>query len=91
VQGTLFVWGDEPWLYVLSDRRPAGKYVNLNSAWKLEPRAQADAFGFVRGRRPEYLVVAGKPPSDLMRLIAQQYDRLAFMPGPWIVYGLHSG
>ncbi len=91
VQGTLFVWGDEPWLYVLSDRRPAGKYVNLNSAWKLEPRAQADAVGFVRGRRPEYLVVEAKPPSDLTRLLSQQYDRLRFMPGPWIVYGLHSG
>ncbi len=91
VSGTLFVWGDEPWFYVVSGRRPAGRYVNLNSAWRLEPRAEADAVAAVSGRRPEYLVVETRTPVELRRVIARQYDDLRFIAGPWPVYGLHSG
>jgi hypothetical protein len=90
VRGRLYVWGDEPWLYVVSGRRASGPYVNLNSAWRLRADGQKEALAAVE-RHPEYVIVAAPTNRDLDRALAADYDRLRFLPGPWRVYGLHSG
>lgn len=91
VRGRLYVWGDVPWLYVVSGRRPSGRYVNLNSAWRLRPDGRAAALAAVRDGRPEYVIVETPPPADVNRALARDYDRLRFIRSPWPVYGLHSG
>ena len=91
VEGRLEVWGDLPWLYVVSGRRQAGRYIARDAAYGLEPGADAASITLIRQERPEYLVLVDRAPPALDRELRSQFDRLRPMPGPWPVYGLHSG
>jgi hypothetical protein len=91
VDGRLEVWGDLPWLYVVSGRRQAGRYIARDAAYRLQPQADQASIVFIRQERPEYLILADHAPTALDRLLASDYDRLRFVKSPWPVYGLHSG
>src|SRR5207248_5302870 len=41
VDGRLVVWGDLPWLYVVSGRQQAGRYIAHDAAYGVEPGADA--------------------------------------------------
>ena len=91
VEGRLAVWGNLPWLYLESDRGPTGRFVAQDIAEQRLPGAITEAAGAIADERPEYVVVSAGPPRSLNTLLRQRYDRLRFLPGPWPVYGLHSG
>ena len=92
VDGRLEVWGDQPWLYVVSGRRQTGRFVAHDVAYRLQTKADQESIGDVRRERPEYLVLVDRPPPPaLSRQLTSQYDRLPFIRSPWPVYGLHSG
>lgn len=91
VEGRLEVWGDQPWLYVISGRRQTGRYIARDQAYRQEPDSDAKTIAAIRAQRPEYLIVVDRPPPALSRQLSSQYDRLRFIPAPWPVYGLHSG
>lgn len=91
VEGSLVVWGDLPWLVAESPRPGAARYLYRDRAVLLQPGSELDTVGAIRLRRPEYVVVDGAPPPALDRALRGTYDRLTFMPGPWRVYGRHSG
>ena len=52
----VFVWGTIHWSYALSDRLPAGRYVSLNSAYQVDPHAEARLIGELTARPPAVLV-----------------------------------
>ena len=91
VDGRLEVWGDEPWLYVVSGRRQAGRYIAHDAAYRLEPSSDGASIAAIRTERPEYVLLVDRAPADLNRQLRSQYDRLSFIRSPWPVYGLHSG
>lgn len=91
VEGRLLVWGDDPWLYAVSGRRQAGRYVARDASVAALPASDQQLIAAARQERPEYIVVAGHGSRELDALLRSQYDRLVFIPGPWRVYGLHSG
>lgn len=91
VEGRLLVWGDEPWLYAVSGRRQAGRFVARDAFTAVVPGADAEALAALRGERPEYVVVAAPTSRAVDAELKKEYDRLVFEPGPWRVYGLHSG
>ena len=91
VEGRLEVWGDQPWLYVVSGRRQAGRYIALDAEYRLEPNSEGATIAAVRSERPEYLILIDRAPAALNRQLSSQYDRLSFIRAPWPVYGLHSG
>ena len=91
VEGRLAVWGDRPWLYVISDRRPAERYVVHNTAYRLQPRAAATSVAAIRRARPEYVVLVDRAPPPLRAVLDREYDRLRSFPPPWPTYGLRHG
>ena len=91
VRGRLAVWGDLPWLYVEGDRVQATRFVAHDLAYRRLPDGASQSLAGIRQERPEYLVVAEGSNRDLDALIRARYDRLRFLPGPWVTYGLHSG
>ena len=92
VEGSLDVWGDLPWLFAISGRRPPGRYVSHDSAWRLQPNAVQREIAAVVNERPEYVVVAGPGDRRLDQELRKEYDQLKFVrSGTWRTYGLHSG
>jgi len=92
VDGELLVWGDRPWLYAVSGRLPAGRYVAHDSAWRLQPRGAAEELAALTNARPEYVVVLEPPDAAVRRQLGRDYDRLSFLRvGRWEIYALHSG
>lgn len=92
VEGGLAVWGDVPWLYTISGRRPPGRYVSHDSAWRLQPGAAQREVAAITSERPEYVVVAGASDRRLDQELRKDYDLLKFVrSGTFKTYGLHSG
>ncbi len=91
VRGRLSVWGDLPWLFVEGDRMQATRFIARDAAQQRLPGADAEMLAGIRDQRPEYLVVSAPGNRQLDGLIRARYDRLRFLPGRWITYGLHSG
>jgi len=91
VDGRLEVWGDLPWLYAVSGRQQVGPYIARDVAYRLQPRADSMTVTLIIQERPEYLVLVDRAPPALDRELRSQFDRLRAMPGPWPLYGLHSG
>jgi hypothetical protein len=65
----VFVWGAVPWVYALSNRLPAGRYVTLNSAYYLDPEAETKLLRDLAHHPPAVLVVDHPPPPDLWLLL----------------------
>lgn len=57
----VFVWGYIPWVYVLSERMPAGRYVTLNSAYYADPSAQATLLSDLELHPPRAVIVDVSP------------------------------
>jgi len=62
----VFVWGSIHWVYALSGRLPAGRYVTLNSAYYLDAGAQARLLDDLERRPPAILVADATLPAQLM-------------------------
>jgi hypothetical protein len=65
----VFVWGAMPWVYAVSDRLPAGRYVTLNSAYYLDPGAEGKLLQDLANHPPAVLVVDHPPPPELWLLL----------------------
>lgn len=92
VGGRLLVWGDRPWLYPVSGRLAAGRYVAHDSAWRLQRGAAAEELASITNERPEYVVVIEPPDPAVRRQLGRDYDRLRFVHvAGWESYALHSG
>jgi hypothetical protein len=53
----VYVWGWIPWIYTLSNRAPAGRFVALDSAYYVEPSAQRALLGDLQAHPPTALIV----------------------------------
>jgi hypothetical protein len=63
----VYVWGWIPWIYTLSNRTPAGRFVALDSAYYVEPSAQETLLHDLEARPPAALIVdTGTTPGALL-------------------------
>jgi len=53
----VYVWGWIPWIYTLSNRTPAGRFVALDSAYYVEPSAQETLLHDLEAHLPTVLIV----------------------------------
>src|SRR5713101_4643400 len=53
----VYVWGWIPWIYTLTNRTPAGRFVALDSAYYLEPSAQGTLLHDLEAHPPTVLIV----------------------------------
>jgi hypothetical protein len=74
----IFVWGWVPWIYSLSNRMPAGRFVALDSAYYVEPSAQVTLLGDLEAHPPTVLVVEAHPaPGALLNFLQRhRYQRV---------------
>ena len=79
----VFVWGWIPWVYVLSNRMPAGRYVALNSAYYIDSSAQSTLLSDLEAHPPAVLIVNTSPtPQVLVDFLRQhRYRRLVTAAG----------
>ncbi len=75
---TVFVWGSIPWAYVLSGRMPAGRYVSLNAAYWVDPRAPSVLQAELRHHPPRAVVAVDTPPDWLLSELARgHYEQVS--------------
>ncbi len=74
----VFVWGWIPWIYTLSNRMPAGRFVALDSAYYVEPSAQITLLGDLEAHPPTVLIVETHPtPGALVDFLQRhRYQRV---------------
>lgn len=74
----VFVWGWIPWIYSLSNRMPAGRFVALDSAYYVEPSAQVTLLGDLEAHPPTVLIVETHPtPGALVDFLQRhRYQRV---------------
>ena len=73
----VFVWGSIHWVYALSDRLPAGRFVTLNSAYYLDPGNEARLLDDLLRHPPAILVGDAPLPGPLLaRLDVAGYQRV---------------
>lgn len=53
----VYVWGWIPWIYTLSNRTPAGRFVALDSAYYVEPSAEGTLLRDLAAHTPTVLIV----------------------------------
>jgi len=72
----IFVWGWIPWIYTLSNRMPAGRFVALGSAYYVEPSSQDTLLRDLEAHPPAVLIVAtpGTPEALLEFLRRHHYQ-----------------
>ena len=74
----VYVWGWIPWIYALSNRAPAGRFVALDSAYYIEPSAQGTLLRDLEAHPPEALIVDTRATPgallDFLRLHHYQHD-----------------
>ena len=74
----VYVWGWIPWIYTLSNRTPAGRFVALDSAYYVEPSAQGTLLHDLEAHPPEALIVdtctTPRALLDFLRLHNYQHD-----------------
>jgi len=77
----IYVWGWIPWIYALSNRTPAGRFVALDSAYYVEPSAQRTLLNDLEAHPPAALIVdtgtTPRPLLDFLRLHHYQHDATA--------------
>lgn len=73
---TVFVWGSIPWAYVLSGRMPAGRYVSLNTAYWVDPRAPSVLRAELTDHPPQAVVSVDPPPGWLLGELARSHYEL---------------
>jgi len=73
----IFVWGWIPWIYTLSDRMPAGRFVALGSAYYVEPSSQDMLLRDLEAHPPAVLIVEtpATPEALLEFLRRHHYQR----------------
>jgi hypothetical protein len=82
-QGPLLVLGDRAWIYFLSGREPALRYVALNSAFRLVPGGGDQIRTALQARRPRLVVLADAPAGDWRAILeAAGYREVAAAPYP---------
>src|SRR5713101_5093501 len=73
----VYVWGWIPWIYTLTNRTPAGRFVALDSAYYLEPSAQGTLLHDLEAHPPTVLIVETRTPPgallDFLRLHHYQH------------------
>jgi hypothetical protein len=74
----VFVWGEIPWIYTLSNRMPAGRYVALNAAYYVDRSAEVTLLGELEAHPPVVLIVETHPtPEALLEfLVRHRYQRV---------------
>jgi hypothetical protein len=84
--GPLLVLGDRSWIYFLSGRLPASRYVALNSAFRLVPGGSDELRAAIASRRPRLVVLADAPQGDWRSLLlAGGYREIGASPYPLFV------
>ncbi len=75
----VFVWGSIPWVYVLAERVPAGRYTALNSAYYVDSSAETTLLSDLEAHPPTVLVVeAHTTPKPLLDFLERhRYQRQA--------------
>ena len=79
----VFVWGWISWVYALSNRMPAGRYVALDSAYYVDPSAQSNLLGDLEAHPPKVLIVETKatPQALVDFLLQHRYQRVVTAVG----------
>jgi hypothetical protein len=72
----VFVWGAMHWVYARSGRRPAGRYVSLNSAYIADPGAERRLVGDLIANPPAVVVVDEPLPARVVALVQSWHYRL---------------
>lgn len=79
---SVYVWGWIPWIYTLSNRSPAGRYVALDSAYYLEPSAQRTLLHDLEVHLPTVLIVETRTtPKALLDFLGRHHYRHAATEG----------
>jgi hypothetical protein len=78
----VYVWGWIPWIYTLSNRAPAGRYVALDSAYYVEPSAQATLLHDLEAHPPAVLIVETRTtPEALLDFLGRHHYQHAASEG----------
>jgi Dolichyl-phosphate-mannose-protein mannosyltransferase len=87
----VFVWGTVHWAYALSDRRPAGRYVSLNSAYSVDPGSQQRLLAELTAHPPAVFVADIALPAPALDFLQRRHYQLLAGAGggddAWIAPG----
>ena len=84
----IFVWGWIPWIYTLSNRMPAGRFVALGSAYYIEPSSQDTLLHDLEAHPPAVLIVeTPTTPAALLEFLRRHHYQHAVTTGVdlWIL------
>jgi len=85
-RGRLLVLGDRSWIYFLSGREPAVRYVALNSAFRLVPGGIAELRDALDSKKARVVVLADAPTGDWRAILATDgYREVEAKPYPLFV------
>src|SRR6266853_4985138 len=74
----VYVWGWIPWIYTLSSRTPAGRFVALDSAYYVEPSAQGTLLHDLEAHPPPVVIVETRTtPGALLDFLRLHHYRHA--------------
>src|SRR5713101_2052281 len=77
----VYVWGWIPWIYTLSNRTPAGRFVALDSAYYVEPSAQGTLLHDLEAHPPAVLIVETRTmPGALLDFLRLHHYQHAATP-----------
>src|SRR5260370_25764726 len=86
--GRIFVWGWIPWIYAVSNRMPAGRFVALGSASCIEPSSQDTLLRDLEAHPPAVLIVeTPTTPAALLEFLRRHHYQHAVTTGVdlWIL------
>ncbi len=90
----VYVWGWIPWIYTLSNRTPAGRFVALDSAYYVEPSAQGTLLRDLEAHTPTVLIVeSGTTPGALFDFLRRHHYQHNATPGVdlWVLRQSSAG
>jgi hypothetical protein len=82
----VYVWGWIPWIYSLSNRMPAGRFVALDSAYYVEPSAQVTLLRDLQAHPPAVLIVETRnAPQALLDFLRRHHYRRSEGGDLWVL------